>query len=211
MIHYLSSHTWKWDFSQGLLSEIFTKHQTEEKKGVSLCRGLLLQNLAWRNTKWFCLPPPGMPNLLPLLLLPFSPQKETRERKNLKPSFQYLLASDILALYKLSSCQQPSSKPSHRHHSRVHTACQLWHNAIQSQMLITSFILCCISDSSASQETLWASVLPIVCGASFCHPGKLWGKTQQRFWKKKTTIWDQKRWDLLWSGCEALAYSLTHQ
>lgn len=89
---------------------------------------------------------------------PFFPQKGTRERKTLKLSFQYILASDILALYKLSSCQQPSSKPSHRHHSRVHTVCQLWHNAIHSQMLTMSFILCCISGSSASQETLWASV-----------------------------------------------------
>lgn len=142
---------------------------------------------------------------------PFFPQKGTRERKTLKLSFQYILASDILALYKLSSCQQPSSKPSHRHHSRVHTVCQLWHNAIHSQMLTMSFILCCISGSSASQETLWASVLPTVWGASCCHPGKLWGKTQQRFWKKTTTIWGQKRWDLLWSGCEALSYSLTHQ
>lgn len=137
--------------------------------------------------------------------------KRKQEKERLKLSFQYILASDILPLYKLSSCQQPSSKPSHRHHSRVHTVCQLWHNAIHSQMLIMFFILCCISGSSASQETLWAPVLPTVWGPSCCHSGKLWGKTQQRFWKKKTTIWGKKRWDLLWSGCEALTYSLTHQ
>lgn len=51
IIKNLSSHTWKWDNSQGLFLRCLLKHQTEERKGVSLCRGLPLQQSCMKKHK----------------------------------------------------------------------------------------------------------------------------------------------------------------